>query len=74
MSVEHDKQLAAEAAAELMEDGMTVGLGTGLPSPVRPRKAGQQRRVDHREERGDVLTGHGWPRHHAGAAVLGGQP
>src|SRR5689334_15972453 len=29
MSVEHEKQLAAEAAAELIEDGMTVGLGTG---------------------------------------------
>ncbi len=29
MSTEHEKQLAAEAAAELVEDGMTVGLGTG---------------------------------------------
>ena len=29
MSVEQEKQLAAEAAAELVEDGMTVGLGTG---------------------------------------------
>lgn len=29
VSVEHEKQLAAEAAAELVEDGMTVGLGTG---------------------------------------------
>jgi ribose 5-phosphate isomerase A len=29
MSLEHEKQLAAEAAAELIEDGMTVGLGTG---------------------------------------------
>jgi ribose 5-phosphate isomerase A len=29
MSVEHEKQLAAEAAAELVEDGMRVGLGTG---------------------------------------------
>ena len=29
MSVEHEKKLAAEAAAELVEDGMTVGLGTG---------------------------------------------
>lgn len=29
MSVEHEKQLAAEAAAGLVEDGMTVGLGTG---------------------------------------------
>ena len=29
MSVEREKRLAAEAAAELVEDGMTVGLGTG---------------------------------------------
>jgi ribose 5-phosphate isomerase A len=29
MSIEREKQLAAEAAAELVEDGMTVGLGTG---------------------------------------------
>ena len=29
MSVEQEKQLAAEAAAELVEGGMTVGLGTG---------------------------------------------
>jgi len=29
MTVEHEKQLAAEASAELVEDGMTVGLGTG---------------------------------------------
>ena len=29
MSVEHEKQAAAEAAAQLVEDGMTVGLGTG---------------------------------------------
>ena len=29
MSVEREKQLAAEAAAELVHDGMTVGLGTG---------------------------------------------
>jgi ribose 5-phosphate isomerase A len=40
MSLEHEKQLAAEAAAELIEDGMTVGLGTGstvaylLPAPA----------------------------------------
>jgi len=26
---EDEKKLAAEAAAELLEDGMTVGLGTG---------------------------------------------
>src|SRR5271165_1122351 len=29
MSVEREKQRAAEAAAELVEDGMTLGLGTG---------------------------------------------
>ncbi len=29
MSTEREKQVAAEAAAELIEDGMTVGLGTG---------------------------------------------
>ncbi len=29
MSVEREKQAAAEAAAQLVEDGMTVGLGTG---------------------------------------------
>ena len=29
LSTEHDKQVAAEAAAALVEPGMTVGLGTG---------------------------------------------
>jgi ribose 5-phosphate isomerase A len=29
MSIEGEKQLAAEASAELIENGMTVGLGTG---------------------------------------------
>ena len=29
MSIEGEKQLAAEAAAELVESGMTLGLGTG---------------------------------------------
>lgn len=29
MSIEQEKQVAAEAAAELVENGMTVGLGTG---------------------------------------------
>ncbi len=29
MSADSEKRLAAEAAAELVEDGMTVGLGTG---------------------------------------------
>jgi ribose 5-phosphate isomerase A len=29
MSIEREKQVAAQAAADLVEDGMTVGLGTG---------------------------------------------
>jgi ribose 5-phosphate isomerase len=29
VSTEREKQVAAEAAADLVEDGMTVGLGTG---------------------------------------------
>ena len=29
MSIEREKQVAAEAAAGLVENGMTVGLGTG---------------------------------------------
>src|ERR1700745_68971 len=29
MSIAREKQVAAEAAAELVENGMTVGLGTG---------------------------------------------
>jgi ribose 5-phosphate isomerase A len=29
MSIEREKQVAAEAAAELIDNGMTVGLGTG---------------------------------------------
>jgi ribose 5-phosphate isomerase A len=29
VSIDREKQLAAEAAAELVKDGMTVGLGTG---------------------------------------------
>jgi ribose 5-phosphate isomerase A len=43
MSIELEKQLAAEAAAELVESGMTVGLGTGstvaylLPALARRR-------------------------------------
>ena len=41
MTIDREKQVAAEAAAELVEDGMVVGLGTGRPSPTaagaRPR-------------------------------------
>ena len=29
MSVEHEKKLATEAAPQLVEDGVIVGLGTG---------------------------------------------
>jgi ribose 5-phosphate isomerase A len=43
VQVEREKQLAAEAAAQLVEDGMTVGLGTGstaayLLPPLAARK------------------------------------
>jgi ribose 5-phosphate isomerase A len=43
--IEREKQLAAEAAAELVEDGMTVGLGTGstaayLLAPLARRQLG----------------------------------
>lgn len=43
MSIEHEKQLAAEEAAKLVESGMTIGLGTGstvaflLPALARRR-------------------------------------
>src|SRR5689334_8642255 len=43
MTIEREKQRAAEAAAELVEPGMTVGLGTGstvaflLPALARRR-------------------------------------
>jgi ribose 5-phosphate isomerase A len=43
MSIEREKQLAAERAAELVESGMTIGLGTGstvaflLPALARRR-------------------------------------
>src|SRR5579864_8810906 len=41
--IDREKQLAAEAAAELVEDGMIVGLGTGstvayLLAPLAARK------------------------------------
>jgi ribose 5-phosphate isomerase A len=43
--IEREKQLAAEAAAQLVEDGMTVGLGTGttaayLLAPLASRRLG----------------------------------
>ncbi|WP_328885513.1 hypothetical protein [Streptomyces sp. NBC_00316] len=44
MSVEHEKQLAAEAAAELIEDGMTVGLGTARPAAGRHYGVSRRRR------------------------------
>jgi ribose 5-phosphate isomerase A len=43
MSIEREKQVAAEAAAEMVESGMTIGLGTGstvaflLPALARRR-------------------------------------
>jgi ribose 5-phosphate isomerase len=37
MSIEREKQLAARAAAELVEAGMTVGLGTGVRTEQRAR-------------------------------------
>ena len=46
MSADDEKRLAAEAAAELVESGMTVGLGTGstvahlLPALAAPRPHG----------------------------------
>jgi len=46
MGVDEEKRIAAEAAAELVEDGMTVGLGTGstvallLPAIARRRLSG----------------------------------
>ena len=40
MSQDREKQLAAEAAAELVEDGMTVGLGTGSTAAFAVRKLG----------------------------------
>ena len=36
MKVEHDKRLACRAAAELVEDGMLVGLETGSTADYRP--------------------------------------
>jgi len=45
MSIEREKQLAAEAASKLVESGMTIGLGTGstvaflLPALARRRLA-----------------------------------
>ena len=38
--VEREKRLAAEAAAELVQSGMTVGLGTGSTAAYLIRAAG----------------------------------
>ncbi len=43
VSVEHEKQRAAEAAAELVKDGMTIGLGTGSTVAQPPACAGPPR-------------------------------
>ena len=43
---DEEKRIAAEAAAELVEDGMTVGLGTGSTvayPPARDRGSGPER-------------------------------
>ena len=40
MSLEREKQLAAEAAAEMVQDGMTVGLGTGSTAAFAIRRLG----------------------------------
>ena len=40
MSLEREKQLAAEAAAEMVEDGMIVGLGTGSTAAFAIRRLG----------------------------------
>ena len=43
MSIEREKQVAAQVAAELVENGMTVGLGTGstvaYPLPALARRS-----------------------------------
>lgn len=40
--LDREKQLAAEATVELIEDGMTVGLGTGSTAAFAVRKLGQR--------------------------------
>ena len=40
MNLDQEKQLAAEAAADLVEDGMTVGLGTGSTAAFAIRRLG----------------------------------
>ena len=42
MSQDSEKQLAAEAAVSLIEDGMTVGLGTGSTALFALRKLGER--------------------------------
>ena len=42
MSQDSEKQLAAEAATALIEDGMTVGLGTGSTALFALRKLGER--------------------------------
>src|SRR5262249_20520657 len=42
-NLDSEKKLAAEAAAELVQDGMAVGLGTGSPAaPLLPALAARQ--------------------------------
>jgi ribose 5-phosphate isomerase A len=42
MSREREKQVAAEAAADLVQDGMTVGLGTGSTAEFALRRLGER--------------------------------
>ncbi|MBI3993252.1 MAG: ribose-5-phosphate isomerase RpiA [Candidatus Lambdaproteobacteria bacterium] len=45
MNLDHEKKLAGEAAAELVEDGMTVGLGTGSTAAYAVRRLGERVRA-----------------------------
>jgi ribose 5-phosphate isomerase A len=42
MSLDREKQLAAEAAANMVEDGMIVGLGTGSTAAFAIRRLGER--------------------------------
>lgn len=45
MSIDREKQLAAEAAAELVQGGMTIGLGTGSTAVHAVRRIGERVRA-----------------------------
>ena len=42
MSIDQEKRLAGEAAADLVEDGMTVGLGSGSTAVFMVRRLGER--------------------------------